>query len=356
MCFLTAKVNTTEIVISVNTIDAHKNDLHRDANILRVAGYLRNDILDYAKQLPPINWPLTAHELQSENRNAPETLNFFSTHLLRSKKHSVTRSENISRLIYSYSADLIHGVTRGKVITAKHFLLALGLHSQTGQKSVIEINNKLGHCLSYSLTCEIESAQTRAAQAMADNKSLFPVKHQNEVKGVLTYFWFDNFDVIVEKQTGGGTINSTHLVAFQETNVNCDINICVISVDKTKSRTVSINKLNFDNPIINPKKPPPLINNDQSSNLFNPIKVLNNYTIWMMLRRINSFDQVVPTYSGWKLNNRIKASTDKKPTKTVETYLPPTHAKVTDFKTIYNYIRYLQNLAADVNMPCQHHP
>ena len=52
--------------------------------------------------------------------------------------------------------------------------------------------------------------------------------------------------------------------------------------------------LNFDDPIINPKKPPPLINNDQSSNLFNPIKCLNNYTIWMMLRRFDSFDQVVP--------------------------------------------------------------
>ena len=37
LCFLTAKVNTAEIVISVDTIHAHKNDLHRDANILRVA-------------------------------------------------------------------------------------------------------------------------------------------------------------------------------------------------------------------------------------------------------------------------------------------------------------------------------
>ena len=111
--FLTAKVNTAEIVISVDTIDAHKNDLHRDANILRVADYLRNNILDYAKQLPPINWPPTAQELQSENRNAPETLKVFLTHLLRSEKHSSTRSENISRRIYSYSADLRHGVTRG---------------------------------------------------------------------------------------------------------------------------------------------------------------------------------------------------------------------------------------------------
>ena len=37
--------------------------------------------------------------------------------------------------------------------------------------------------------------------------------------------------------------------------------------------------------------------------------------------------------------------------KTVETYLPPINSKVTDLKTIYKYLKYLQGLAADVNMP-----
>ena len=37
--------------------------------------------------------------------------------------------------------------------------------------------------------------------------------------------------------------------------------------------------------------------------------------------------------------------------KTVETYLPPITTKVTDFKTIYQCMIYLQQLANDVNMP-----
>ena len=37
--------------------------------------------------------------------------------------------------------------------------------------------------------------------------------------------------------------------------------------------------------------------------------------------------------------------------KTVETYLPPINSKVTDLKMIYKYLKYLQGLAADVNMP-----
>ena len=50
-----------------------------------------------------------------------------------------------SWLIQSYSSDLVYGVTRGKVITAKHFLLGLGLHDVTGQKKPVEINHRLGH-------------------------------------------------------------------------------------------------------------------------------------------------------------------------------------------------------------------
>ena len=46
--------------------------------------------------------------------------------------------DTANRLIQSHSSDLIHGVTRGKTITAKHFLLALGLHNLTGQKVPIQ--------------------------------------------------------------------------------------------------------------------------------------------------------------------------------------------------------------------------
>ena len=146
----------------------------------------------------------------------PETLITFLTHLLRSDKHTVTRSENICRLIDSYAADLIHGATRGKIITAKHFLLALGLHSQTGQKKVVEINHKLGHCISYPLTCEIETAQARVTQLMAESSSILPLKPNYKGDKIITYFRVDNFDVNIERQTGGGAVNSTHLVAFQE--------------------------------------------------------------------------------------------------------------------------------------------
>ena len=54
------------------------------------------------------------------------------TEFFKTERHSPRRSENIGRLIQSYSADLVHGVSRSDTITAKHFLLALGVHNITG--------------------------------------------------------------------------------------------------------------------------------------------------------------------------------------------------------------------------------
>ena len=49
------------------------------------------------------------------------------------------------------SADIISGVTNSKFLTAKHFLLSMGLHSLTGLRYVIDILYKLGHCMPYNL-------------------------------------------------------------------------------------------------------------------------------------------------------------------------------------------------------------
>ena len=76
--------------------------------------------------------------------------------------------ETTSQLIRSYSSDLVYGVTCGKVITAKHFLLGLGLHNITGQKKPVEINHRLGHSIDYKFVCEIETALAEAAQVLAN--------------------------------------------------------------------------------------------------------------------------------------------------------------------------------------------
>ena len=61
------------------------------------------------------------------------------------------------------------------------------------------------------------------------------------------------------------------------------------------------------------------------------------YFVWCSFRQHNSLDQVVSSYSGWLLKERD----NKNLVKTELTYLPPILSKVTEFKTILNYIQHL---------------
>ena len=133
---------------------------------------------------------------------------------MKSKNHPNRGTAN--RLIQSYSSGLIHGVTRGKTIAAKHFLLGLGLHNITGQKVPIQIVNHLGHCIDYKLVCEIETVRAKAAENTAKSSGALVIKLISLSHSVLTYFWVDNFDMNLETKTGHGAINSTHMVAFRE--------------------------------------------------------------------------------------------------------------------------------------------
>ena len=107
-----------------------------------------------------------------------------------------------------------------KVITAKHFLLGLRLRNITSQKKPVEINHCLGHSIDYKFVCEIETALADTAQVLANENGALPVKPSLDNETILTFFWADNFDMKVERQTGKGsihsTIHSTHMVAFQE--------------------------------------------------------------------------------------------------------------------------------------------
>ena len=155
---LAPKPTKTEVFMNSGTINGQHITADKQININNVAERLRDDIINHIKNWPTTDWLPTIKDLKNADRNPPHSLVEFLATLLYSKKHSVTRGESLFRLTESHAADIIHSVTGVNAITAKHFLLALGLHSLTGEKKVIEIVNNLGHCISYPLTCEIKTA------------------------------------------------------------------------------------------------------------------------------------------------------------------------------------------------------
>ena len=80
-----------------------------------------------------------------------------------------------TRLFDSFSEYLISSVTNGSVLTAKHYLLAVGLHSITGMKQIIQILHKMGHCMSYTKTSEVETAMAEGTLARAKRPSILPL-------------------------------------------------------------------------------------------------------------------------------------------------------------------------------------
>ena len=77
-------------------------------------------------------WPPNAETLKQQETDFPSSLTSFFTDILKREAH--ISSESVERFIQSYASDLIHGVTRGKVLTLKHFLIGVGLHNLTGLK------------------------------------------------------------------------------------------------------------------------------------------------------------------------------------------------------------------------------
>ena len=81
-----------------------------------MALHLPQEIVDYCEKLIPQKWPPTIEGLIAEDNEPPQNVAFFLRYLLSDGKHSTSASDNLSRLIDSFGADLIRGASRGKVI------------------------------------------------------------------------------------------------------------------------------------------------------------------------------------------------------------------------------------------------
>ena len=175
LLFVATNESTTEVVINSDTISEHVSPKdENDSRIISVARYLRNVIQQYCASLPALNWPPLIEDLLANERQPPACATLFLKNLLKHPDHSM--SSNITRLVESYSADLIHGVSKGQILTAKHYLLALALHSLTGQKNVVQLTSRLGNCMTYDKVMDVETAQAQKAQHLEEHSSCLPLK------------------------------------------------------------------------------------------------------------------------------------------------------------------------------------
>ena len=121
------------------------------------------------------------------------------------------------RRIKSISEDAIFSSTLGRKKPQKHLQLVIAIKSLTGSRKVVEVLNRLGHCVSYSTTEELETELTYEANKTNDVTPFGMDRSPDSGVGVA----WDNYDRHVETGGGEGTLHDTVGIAYQ-TNTNTD--------------------------------------------------------------------------------------------------------------------------------------
>ena len=298
-------------------------------NILKLAAkFFREDILNYASNLKDIDWPPNCETLSSPEWQSPLSTSNFVTELLKAKDHDC--SDTTRRLIDSYSSDLIHGVTRSRIITLKHFLIGVGLHNLTGLKIPIRILSHLGHSIDYNVVREVETA---GAELAMRNLSL---NEEPLEETFLTFWWADNVNQNIEILTGHGTINSTHIVEFSELNFRALPSAGLTTIPRSKRRSLQAAPERIPDVRIDKKKDPVLVSSNTDNQTVQQsqceVEKFNNlYETWTTPRLFASKDQVEPNFAGFCVKSAEEGTILEE---TKLTYLPPINAPITDFSTI----------------------
>ena len=97
--------------------------------------------------------------------------------------------------------------------------------------------------MSYNLTREIETAQAESSLLAATQTTLISLVSATPGNTVFTHFWADNFDKNIERMVGGGSINTTYLIAYQELSHGATTNTEGIIIPKKKVANVFMRTL-----------------------------------------------------------------------------------------------------------------
>ena len=146
-------------------------------------------------------------------------------------------------------------------------------------------------------------------------------------------------------------INSTHIVAFQESTSGAVERQDRILLEKNRKRSIEPIFQEEQNIIANPKKEPPRIDGVVAAEEEEICQIFNvRSCIWRLVRHLCENDQKYPKFSGWIIL-LMQATASAAIKEKVTTYLPPLNSPVTEFATIFKYLTYMQSLAKIVNMP-----
>lgn len=178
------------------------------SKIRSVAFELRRKVMDVEKRYLPKNNISVPNIIEGEC-DIPTELHTLISCLLFGPR--ATDNERKEVKVNSICSSIIFSMTNGNVKPSSCLSLGLVAKSLTGSRRIIEILNRLGHCVSYTV---VEGLETELAYGGAAETKILP--HGLIANSDLrTHVAFDNFDKYVETSTGKDTLHDTVGIVYQ---------------------------------------------------------------------------------------------------------------------------------------------
>ena len=195
-----------EEAIKDQSLKLKRND--ENAKVRDVAFLIRKAIM--SAETKKLTDKITLQGLSEGEVDVPNILNKFLEYLIGGpdSRRVHTRKQ---RRILSIGQDIVFSATSGQKKPKKHLQLGLAMKSLTGSRKVVELLNKMGHCVSYHTTEELETEMTFEANKFDANIPFGMSLAANLGTGVA----WDNYDRFVETQSGKDTLHDTVGIAYQ---------------------------------------------------------------------------------------------------------------------------------------------
>lgn len=176
------------------------------SQIKSVAFEIRKKVLEQDRRhLPKHN--ISVENFYEGECEIPVQLYTLINCLLSGPKGSKNEKKEIR--VKSICNSIIFSTTNGEVKPSSCLSLGLVTKNITGSRRMVEILNRMGHCISY--TC-VEELETELAYGCAANTQLLPYSFTPRNP---THVAFDNFDKFVETSSGKDTLHDTVGIVYQ---------------------------------------------------------------------------------------------------------------------------------------------
>ena len=215
-------------------------------------------------------------------------------------RSSTNASEKNVRLAKSFADDISTAATHGKWKLPKHMLLGITLRHLTGSAELITIMNRYGHCQSYPLVLELETAM---AQQVTQQDSILPSNITPALNKVSHLCW-DNFDINEETPSGTGTTHVTHGILIQEVLEVSNIPPTETGIVKTKERSFKFIPSQLPPCFVKKKAEPSFVNSSSDTSTrresdITPKTSTIEESVWILCRSFHNVSYTVPDWSGW---------------------------------------------------------